>query len=75
MKTYQCPHAYRTRHFNGLMCQLLMDQSKHSYTDPHECVQALCAFGYFCRQNNRWEVTPNGKGCTLKELKEGFDNG
>ena len=70
MKTYQCPYSYRTRHFNGLMCRLLMDQSKYTYTDSHECVQALCAFGYYCPSNGRWEVGPNGKSCTVKEREE-----
>jgi len=75
MKTYQCPYAYRNRHFNGLMCHLLMDQSKHSYTDPHECVQALCAFGYFCNANNRWEAAAKAKDCIVRERKEVHGNG
>ena len=75
VKAYQCPYAYRTRHFNGVMCSLLMDRNNHSYADPHECVQALCAFGYFCRQSNRWEVNPHGRDCIVKERKEGSGNG
>lgn len=75
MKTYQCPYSYRNKRFNGMMCLLLMDMTKHSYNDAHECVQALCAFGYYCPSNGRWEVTPKGKDCLVKERKEGTGNG
>lgn len=72
---YQCPYSYRTRHFNGLMCQLLMDRSKHDYVEAHECVQAICAFGYYCLNSNRWECSEKGRGCTMKDRKEGQGNG
>lgn len=70
MKTYQCPYAHRNKKFNGMMCSLLMDESKYTYNNAHECVQALCAFGYYCPNNGRWEINPRGKDCTVKQRKE-----
>lgn len=79
LKPYQCPNAYRTRHARFMLCRKLMDFSKHTYTDAAQCATAICAFGYWCPNTARAEVSVNAKReCALlyaEDMNGGKDNG
>ena len=61
LKAWNCPNAYRNRHANFVMCTRLMDFAKHDYTDLAQCATAICAFGYWCPNTARPEISSNAK--------------
>ena len=77
LKPYQCPYAHRQKRINFMMCKRLMDYTKKDYTKTEDCASAICAFGYWCPQTNRLEVSSDAKkNCAVKFAGDGgMENG
>ena len=72
LKPYQCPYAHRQKRVNFMMCKRLMDYTKHDYTKTEDCASAICAFGYWCPQTGRPEVSSNAKkDCAVRTAEDG----
>lgn len=62
MNKWECPFAYRTTHFEYLLCKQLM-VTERSYIEPRDCVTAMCAHQRHCNCTHRVENTEKAKEC------------